>query len=256
MADRDEFTTELVTVVAGGSPSRLPHSAVGNLPAIITAAGDGARFAWEEFFSGELPNPHTRSAYLRAVRRFLTWCEQGNVPLYQITPGQVGNYLANLPVSIPTKKQHLAAIRRFFDRLVVRHVVVLNPAASVRAERYQVVEGKTPEITVTQARKLLSSLAGKDVVSKRDRAIVAVLIYTAARVGAVTRLRLADLRHDGEQWTLRFTEKGGKSREIPVRHDLQRLILDYLSEAGLSPANSPTPLFRAAMRRTALLCDW
>ncbi len=255
MTDWDEFTTALVPVPAGGTPSRLPRLAVGSLPVIVAAAGDGARFAWEEFFSGELPNAHTRAAYLRAVRRFLDSCENGRVELHRITPGQVGSYLAGLPVSIPTKKQHLAAIRRFFDRLVVRHVVMLNPAASVRAERYQVVEGKTPEISVPHARRLLASLSATDAVSRRDKALVAVLIYTAARVGAVTRLRLCDLRHDGEQWTLRFTEKGGKSREIPVRHDLQKMLFDYLDVTGLSTGTSTAPVFRSAVRRTGTLSE-
>ena len=36
--------------------------------------------------------------------------------------------------------------------LVVRHVVVINPAATVQAERYSIVEGKTPEIGTEQAR--------------------------------------------------------------------------------------------------------
>jgi predicted DNA-binding protein (UPF0251 family) len=57
-------------------------------------------------------------------------------------------------LATPTKKLRLATLRKFFDVLVVRHVVVLNPAASVRAERYAVVEGKTPEISAKQARKL------------------------------------------------------------------------------------------------------
>ena len=56
---------------------------------------------------------------------------------------------------------------------------------SVRAERYQVLEGKTPEITVKQARKLLASIDLSTVVGLRDRAAISVLIYTAARVGAV-----------------------------------------------------------------------
>lgn len=255
MADRGGFTTELVPVLPGGAAGGLPPAAVENLPAIVAAAGDGARFAWEEFFGGELPNAHTRAAYLRAVRRFLAWCEERHVELHRITPGQVGGYLAGLPVGVPTKKQHLAALRRFFDRLVVRHVVVLNPAASVRAERHQVVEGKTPEITVAHARRLLAYLAGTDVVSRRDKALIGVLIYTAARVGAVTRLRLRDLRHDGDQWTLRFAEKGGKSREIPVRHDLQRMILDYLDAAGLSTGSSTAPVFRSARRRSGRLTE-
>lgn len=45
-----------------------------------------------------------------------------------------------------TSKQHLAAIRHFFDGLVTRHAIILNPALSVRGKRYEVAEGKTPEI--------------------------------------------------------------------------------------------------------------
>ena len=67
----------------------------------------------------------------------------------------MGTYYDELHASIPTKKQHLSALRCFFDRLVLRHAVGLNPAASVRGERYQLVEGKTPEITVDQERALL-----------------------------------------------------------------------------------------------------
>jgi integrase/recombinase XerD len=255
MADQGRRSKELARVSRSKNQPGLSRTAVGNLPAIIEEAGNGARFAWDEFFRGELPNENTRKAYLHAVRQFLAWCEASRVELHQITPGQVGSYLSSLTVSIPTKKQHLAAIRKFFDRLVVRHVIILNPASSVRAERYQVVEGKTPEITVAQARKLLASLSASDVVTCRDKAIIGVLIYTAARIGAVTKLRLADLRHDGEQWTLRFSEKGGKSREIPVRHDLQKMLLTYLDAAELSTGKSTAPLFRSAVRRTEMLSN-
>ena len=61
-------------------------------------------------------------------------------------PGQVGGYLDELPATVPTKKQYLAALRGFFDALVLRHVVILNQALTVRAKRYEVIKGKTPEI--------------------------------------------------------------------------------------------------------------
>lgn len=223
------------------------------LPRLVTEAGAAARFAWEEFFEGELPNGHTRRAYLHAVRRFLAWCEARGLDLPRVSPGAVGQYLAQHPGSVPTKKQHLAALRRFFDRLVTRHVVVLNPAASARTERYQAVEGKTPEITVEQARTLLRSLDVGHVVGLRDRALIATLIYTAARVGAVMRLSLKDFCHDGEQWCLRFAEKGGKAREIPVRHDLERYLLEYLERADLLKAMKDHPLFPTAARRARRL---
>lgn len=236
------------------------------LPAIVAAAGAG--WVWEEFFSGQLRNPHTRRAYVRAVRHFLAWAEGEGVTLKQIAPGQVGKYLDQLGGSIPKKKLHLAALRRFFDQLVVRHVVLLNPAASVCGERYQVVEGKTPELGIDNARTLLKRLderidqarteqgEGKHdrtLVALRDRAVIGMLIYTAARREAVATLRRGDLRHDGVQHLLRFTEKGGKERAIPVHHELERWLLAYVEAAGLGNAPKDSPLFRSAEGKTGKL---
>src|SRR5262249_19040283 len=148
----------------------------------------------EEFFYGKIRNEHTRIAYLHAVKLFLTWCEKRQLELMHITPMHVGQYLNSLQtnLSVASRKQHLAAIRHFFDNLVSRHAVVLNPALSVRGERYEAVEGKTPEIGVRGARDLLASIKTEKVVNLRDRAIIATLIYTAARAGAVSKLRHGD----------------------------------------------------------------
>jgi integrase/recombinase XerD len=227
-----------------------------DLPAVIADDSPAAVFAWDEFFAGELANRHTRVAYLRAVKRFLAWCECQGVSLTCVTPGLVGTYFDRHTGSIPTRKQHLAALRKFFDRLVVRHVLVLNPAASVRAERYRAVEGKTPEFPVEAARRLLASLRTDTLVGLRDRAVIGTLIYTAVRVGAVARLRVRDFTHDGSQWVLRFTEKGGKSREIPVRHDLERFLHEYLDAAGLRQGPAGGPVFRTAAGRTGKLTEF
>jgi hypothetical protein len=179
-------------IILHAGPDRAParrrraDDPVGPPPAIVTAAGAGAEFAWDEFFKGQLANTYTRRNYAHAVRHFLAWCDRPDrqVPLVRITPGHVGDYLAGLELATPTKKLRLAALRKFFDLLVVRHAVVLNPAASVRAERYATVEGKTPEIGTKQARDLLKSIDVSDLVGLRDRAILAVLIYRrAARPG-------------------------------------------------------------------------
>jgi integrase/recombinase XerD len=52
---------------------------------------------------------------------------------------------------------------------------------------------------------------------------------------------------------LRFQEKGGKSREIPVRLELQRDILAYLKTAGIEGEGKDRPLFRSAVGRTKTL---
>lgn len=216
------------------------------IPPLVEAAGPAATFAWDEFALGSLRNPHTRAAYLRAVRRFLAWCGPQTADIARITPGMVGTYLSSIDGGPQLRKLVLAALRHFFDVLVTRHVVVLNPAASVRGERYQPVEGLTPEITTDQARRLLASIDASSLLGKRDKAVVATLIYTAARAGAVGRLRLKHLAHDGTQHVLRFAEKGGKAREIPVRHDLERILLDYLAAGTLAERPRDEPLFRTA----------
>src|SRR3954454_15916105 len=138
--------------------TQQPVAARPILPALVEQGGNAARFAWDEFFYAEHHNPHTQKAYLREVRRFLAWCEGQRVELPAIMPGQVGQYLVGLGGSPAKRDLALAALRGFFDRLVNRHVIILNPAASVKGVKDTVVEGKTPEITIDQARTLLRSV--------------------------------------------------------------------------------------------------
>ncbi len=244
------MSTEIVPVTSQAIASMAKDAP---LPVLVERAGGAARFAWDEFFFAEHHNPHTQKAYMAAVKRFLSWCEGQGVELPAITPGMVGQYLVGLGGSAAKRNLHLSALRGFFDRLVNRHVVILNPAASVRGVKDQVIEGKTPEITVEQARTLLASVDTGHIVGLRDRAILATLAYTACRGGAVAKLRLGDFQQDGTQYVMRFQEKGGKSREIPVRHDLEGNIRAYLDAAGIGAEPKDRPLFRSTLRRTKQL---
>ena len=253
--------TELVKASSVEVPAT---GGVQNLPALVERAGGAARFAWDEYFYAEHHNPHTQKAYMAAVKRFLGWCEGQGVELPTITPGMVGQYLVGLGGSAAKRNLHLSALRGFFDRLVNRHVVILNPAASVKGVKDTVVEGKTPEMAIEQARALLAAIKLTEtvkneqgeaiekplVIGMRDRAILATLRFTACRAGAVAKLRVGDFQHDGGQYVLRFQEKGGKSREIPVRHDLEGVILAYIEAAGIGTEAKDSPLFRAATSGT------
>jgi integrase/recombinase XerD len=250
MQEQNGMPNELVKASSVNLPTASDPA---TLPVLVERAGVAGRFAWEEFFLAEHHNPHTQKAYLRAVRRFLAWAEGEGRELPAITPGMVGQYLVGLGGSAAKKNLALAALRGFFDRLVNRHVVILNPAASVKGVKDTVVEGKTPEISIDQARTLLASVDTGHVVGLRDRAILATLAYTACRAGAVAKLRLQDFQHDGNQYLLRFQEKGGKSREIPVRHDLEGYVRAYLAAAGIEGENKESPLYRASNGRTKKL---
>ena len=122
-------------------------------------------------------------------------------------------------------------------------------SATVKAERYSVVEGKTPETGAGQARALLRSIDVSNPGGLRDRAIFAVLVYKAAWVGAADKLTTKNLVHDGSQYTLHFSEKGGKSREIPVRNDPEQFLLASIRAAGFAGSL----LVRTANRKTRTL---
>lgn len=228
------------------------------VPVIVADAGGNARYAYAEFFGDQIASDYTRRAYRHAVDRFLLWCEAEGLELARIPPGGVGHYIRTLtttdgkPASKPTQKLHLAAIRRFFDTLVQRHAVALNPASSVRGPVVRSVTGKTPATDPAQARALLQSIDTSGLIGLRDRAILATLMYTACRVGAVSKLRLRDFYSDGRQYYLRFDEKGGAARQIPCRHDLQGYIEEYIAAAPCGPDAS---LFRAALGRTLKLSE-
>ena len=227
-------------------------------PVIIDHAGKNARFAYAEFFGDQIASDYTRRAYRHAVDRFLLWCEAEGFELARIPPGAIGHYIRNLttteskPASKPTQKLHLAALRKFFDAMVQRHAIVLNPASTVRGPVVRNVIGKTPATDPAQARALLHSIDTSDVIGLRDRAILATLMYTACRSGAVSKLRLRDFYSDGRQHYLRFDEKGGADRQIPCRHDLQGYIEEYI---GAAPCGPDAPLFRAALGRTNQLSE-
>ena len=222
---------------------------------LVTELGHNAEFAWNEFFSAQIRNKNTRMAYLGAVTRFLAWVKTQGVVLQQIQPGMVGQYLDQQGGSLPTKKLYLSAIRAFFDVLVNRHIIGINPASTVRGERYQVVEGKTPEISGPQARTLLNSIKQQRPVELRDRALISTLIYTAARAGAVASLKLKDFTWDGSQYAFRFMEKGGKSRSIPIRHDLQLTLLEYLESLDWRNEPKDSVFFRSVAGRTGRLTN-
>ncbi len=98
---------------------------------------------------------------MRAVRLFLRWAEGQGVELPAITPKMVGQYLVGLGGSPVKRNLHLSALRGFFDRTAKRHVVLLNPTASVSGVKETVVEGKTPLSVLTgcEACRLSARLA-------------------------------------------------------------------------------------------------
>ena len=219
------------------------------LPATVRRAGPQAAERTVEFFTAQIRNPHTRAAYGAAVTRFFTWCDARGLALAQISPIAVATYIEEMQrgYRAPTIKQHLAAIRRLFDWLVTGQVVPANPATSVRGPTHVVRTGKTPVLQPAEARLLLDTIDTATLRGLRDRALLAVMVYSFARVSAVVGMRVEDYYQQGKRWWLRLQEKGGKHHAVPVHHKAEAYLDAYLAAAGIA-AEKDAPLWRSMPR--------
>src|SRR3954449_4857963 len=127
-------------------------------------------------------------------------------------------------LSAPTVKQRLAAIRHLFDWLVTGQVVPVNPAASVRGPRHIVREGKTPVLGADEARQLLDSIDVSTAIGLRDRALIGLMAYSFARIGAASDMKVEDVYTQNRRLWVRLREKGGKAHAMPCHHNLEEYL--------------------------------
>jgi site-specific recombinase XerD len=227
---------------------------------IPTALGQSplAARTYFEFFAGTLPNSNTRAAYGRDVRRFFDWCAARGYEPLSVTPLHLASYREVLAQKMEptTVKRHFSALRSLYAWWVEKGVLVTNPVREVKTEKVARSEGKTPALDAEQVRQLLESFEAEDLATNlvrlRDRALIAVMAYSFARVQAVVSLRVRDYAPQGRRSVLRLAEKGGKQRDIPVHHKLEEYLDAYMEAADIAGAKD-TPLFRAAAGKTGQL---
>jgi len=210
-----------------------------------------------EFFTAQIRNGNTRKAYAKATGDFAAWCgEHGIGELSQVRPIHIAAYIEGLQkkLSAPSVKLQLAAIRMLFDWLVVSQVVPVNPASSVRGPKHVVKKGKTPVLSAEEARVMIDAIGTDSSADLRDRALIGIMVYTFARVGAVIKMRVEDVYVQGRRTWVRLHEKGGKRHEMPCHHNLEDYLEAYLEGAGIG-ADAKGYLFRTARGHTRELSD-
>ena len=224
-------------------------------PTLFLAPRSATRF-WE-FFTAHIRNKNTRRAYFKAVCRFSDWCKGRSLfELTSVAPIHVAAYIEELQLTLsrPSIKQHLAALKMLFDWLVVGQVIASNPAQNVRGPKHSQKKGKIPVLNPDEARALLDGIEADTLLGRRDWALIGLMVFTFARVGATLTMKVEDCYMQGRRLWIRLHEKGGKRHEVPANHYLDDYLAEYLQAAGLK--NQPkSPLFRSAAGRSGQLGD-
>ena len=182
------------------------------LPVIFARSGQRATYRYAEFFTAQIRNLNTRLAYYRALTQFFDWLENyyPGLELHQVNSIVVAQYVELHSGSTPTRNQHLSAIRSLFAWLMVGGVVQENPAAEVRGIKHRVKQGKTPVLSDEEMKELLASIDTSHIVGLRDRALIAAMFFSFARISAVLGMKVGDYFPKGKRYWFRLHEKGGK----------------------------------------------
>src|SRR6201993_709841 len=137
---------------------------------------------------------------------------------------------------------------------------ILSGARATRSRK-----GKTPVLTPEEAHALLGSIPitkkrandpeatdQPDLLGLRDRALIAMMVYSFARIGAVIQMKVGDYFVQGRRRWVRLHEKGGKEHDVPCHHRLDQCLHDYIEAAGITDYVDGY-LFRTARRKTGQL---
>ncbi|MEZ5942485.1 MAG: tyrosine-type recombinase/integrase [Planctomycetaceae bacterium] len=220
---------------------------------MVEAAGPDTKRRFVEFFTANIRNANTRQSYLQCVRYFCRWCDERGIPLLSVEPTLVAAYIEEISqwYADGSVKVHLAAIRMLFDYFVTGGLLPFNPAQAVRGPKVVIVKGKTPVLSAADARLLLDSIDTSHIMGLRDRALIATMVYSFARISATLKMNVDDVWLNGHRYWIRLHEKGGRYHEMPLHHNAEQYLLEYVDAAQLRDLNG-TPLFRTIGRRRDL----
>ena len=204
-----------------------------------------------EWFAN-IDNKSTRRAYENALQDFMRFAGIFKPGEFRIvTRSHVIAWRDDLvarALSGMTVRHRLAALSSLFEHLCESNAVTHNPVKGVKRPPVESYEGKTPALGDHQARALLEAPDGISLKGKRDRAILATLLYHALRREELCKLTIKDLQDRRGVAHLKVSGKGSKTRYVPLHPAAGGLIVDYL-EADGRPLEATGALFRAVGNR-------
>ena len=199
-----------------------------------------------EWFAN-ISNPRTRRAYQGDIREFMVFVGIAGAGEFRLVTRAHAlawrKELERRGHAAATIRRKLSALASLFDHLCERNAVPFNPLRGVKRPSSDTNEGKTPAIGDGQARALLNAPDEGTLKGKRDRAILAVLLYHGLRRAELCSLRVGDLEDRRGIKHLRVHGKGSKIRFVPAHPTALTRIEEYLEAAG-HRQDAEGPLFR------------
>ena len=196
---------------------------------------------------------NTISAYRLDIEKFFHYLSTNQLSLEQVTPEQLSSYVAWLrgmentefKIGESSIARNIISIRSYFTYLAKEHKFN-NPSSNFKPPK---IGKRLPKaLTIDQVMSMLN-IAGTDLISSRDKALVELLYATGARVSELINLNTLDIStfdsESGSTTTVKLKGKGGKERVVPIGSFAVAAVNDYLirSRPSLLKVSTQKALF-------------
>jgi integrase/recombinase XerD len=196
---------------------------------------------------------NTISAYRLDIEKFFHYLSTNQLSLEQVSPEQLSFYVAWLrgmentefKIGESSIARNIISIRSYFTYLAKEHKFN-NPSSNFKPPK---IGKRLPKaLTIDQVMSMLN-IAGTDLISSRDKALVELLYATGARVSELINLNTLDIStadtQAGSTTTVKLKGKGGKERVVPIGSFAVAAVNDYLvrSRPSLLKVSTQKALF-------------
>jgi len=196
---------------------------------------------------------NTISAYRLDIEKFFHYLSTNQLLLEQVTPEHLSSYVAWLrgmentefKIGESSIARNIISIRSYFTYLAKEHKFN-NPSSNFKPPK---IGKRLPKaLTIDQVMSMLN-IAGSDLISSRDKALVELLYATGARVSELINLNTLDIStadtQAGTTTTVKLKGKGGKERVVPIGSFAVAAVNDYLvrSRPSLLKVSTQKALF-------------
>jgi site-specific recombinase XerD len=203
---------------------------------------------------------NTRLMYARHLQTWTEWCAANSVEVLDARHAHISLWLAHRGEAgdtESTRAARLSAVSSWYRWLEREDVVSRNPAMLLPEERPKANPARTPALSSRQAELLL---AAADADGSRSSALIALMLYTGARIGELLSADVSSITQESGIPVLRIIGKGRKRRTLPVIPAvfmrLQRYLASRTQEGGTLPvlpgqsgAGRARPLFATSTGR-------
>ena len=174
----------------------------------------------------------TLQAYVHDLREFLRFVEEncGRMEPAQVAREDILQFLEDgrhrLGLESASLARRLVAIKVFFRYLLYERAVERDVTDVMEGPR---LWRTLPDFLSRQeVDAMLRAFRGRDLLVRRNRAIIEVMYATGVRVGELVDLRADGLRFD--EGFARVIGKGDKERIVPLGRPARRILQGYLCE--------------------------